>query len=47
MNHHDYNDPLGPEEIQALRCMIGNHLYKDCGGTKRRCISCGVEEEDD
>ena len=46
MNFHDYGDPLDSQEVQKLRCLIGNHYYKDCGEEKRRCVSCGVQEED-
>lgn len=47
MNRHDYYEPLSEDEIQALRCLIDRHYYKDVGGKRRVCVNCGKEEPDD
>jgi len=45
----DYGAPLTDYEIEALRCLIGSHKYKDVGNEdgKGRCVTCGEEESDE
>lgn len=42
-----FGAPLTEEEIEALRCLIGSHYYKDIGGRSRACVLCGAYEAEE
>lgn len=39
-----YGAPLTEDEIERLRCLLGNHIHEDSGGEHRVCIVCGERE---